>query len=108
MDQTLKKACKILDINVPEAQEWQLAEHVLNYWDVPKLGEDLAREVIFRIVNHVQFPTEDMAREIVGEAENKGIELFPEIGDRDPHMAVYEWLENKYRSEKTTRESKPR
>lgn len=97
MKSALREAHKIIFNEEPgeTTEEWELAREVLANWNVPKLGEDLAKRCIFEIVNHVEFP-EGMTREMVGEAEEKGVELFPEIGDRDPHMAIYEWLEYRY------------
>ena len=80
----------------PKIPEWELAREVMGHWDVPKLGEDLARECIFRIVNHVIFPTDELTREIAGSAEDKSLELFPELEGVDPHMDVIAHLERKY------------
>lgn len=79
-----------------ELKEWQLAREVLGGWNVPKLGEDLAKKCLFEIINHVRFPNNDLTREIVEIAEDKAEELFPELEGRDPHMAVIENLERAY------------
>ena len=98
MNQTLARAYKIIFGHEPtiDLKDWQIAAQILRRWNVPKIGEDLAKECIFIIVNHIEYPSEEMTRVIVGEAEHKGVELFPEIGVRDPSMDVYEWLENRY------------
>ncbi|MEK7645707.1 MAG: hypothetical protein AAB374_01180 [Patescibacteria group bacterium] len=98
MNQTLIKAYKIIFGQEPlaELKDWEVATRILHKWSVPKIGEDLAKECIFAIVNHIKYPSEATTHLIVGEAEEKGVELFPEIGVRDPSMDVYEWLENKY------------
>lgn len=102
MDPTLKQAYLLIFGKEPEAslEDWELAKEVITHWDVPKLGESLAQECIFRIVNHISFPDRRITREIVGEAEEKATELFPELEDRDPHMAVIERLEYEYRMQK--------
>ena len=76
-------------------EPWQIAKEILNNWNVPKLSEELAEECILKIVNHVQCPNKEITTEIVGKAEELGVELFPEIGIHDPSMDVYEWIENK-------------
>ena len=63
---------------------------------MPKLSEDLAKECIFRIVNHTSFPDDELTRHIVGLAEDKAVELFPELEGIDPHMDVIAHLEIKY------------
>lgn len=88
----------------PEMENWQAAADILEHWDVPKLGEELAREVIFQIVLDTQFPDRDgnmeTTKKFVHDAEHKGIELFPEIGDRDPSHDLYAVLRQKYLDEK--------
>jgi hypothetical protein len=84
----------------PSIPEWELARDIMNHWNVPKLGEGLAQECVFRIVNHVIFPTGELTQEIVGLAEDKATELFPELEGVDPHMDVIAHLERKYHERK--------
>ena len=101
MNATLLKAYTIIYDTEPDVhmEEWQIAKFVLEIWDVPKLGEDLAKETLFALINHIYYPAQ-VSREIVGEAELKLPELFPEIGEHDPDMHIAEWLENKYLEQK--------
>lgn len=96
--QTLAEAYKKISGKDPEPtiSEWELARDIMARWSVPKLGEDLARECIFRIVNHVVFPTSELTKETVGIAEDRATELFPELEGVDPHMDVLAHLEHKY------------
>lgn len=102
MEKVLNKAYKVIFEKEPESQkaDWELAREILLNWNVPKMGEDLAKECIFEIIGHVQYPNQEKTTEIVGMAEDKAGELFPEIGEHDPHMDVIEWLEMKYRQTK--------
>lgn len=87
---------KLFDKNSAEKEDWEVAKIVLGGFDVPALGEGLAKEVIFDIVNHIHFPTEEMTREIVGRAEALATELFSELAHtNEPHMAELEYLEYK-------------
>lgn len=76
--------------------DWQVAEDIINHWDVPKLGEDLAKECLFEIILHVTYPDFETTRRIVGHAEELSTELFPELANHDPHMDTIEVLERKY------------
>ena len=91
---------KLFENEPVDLELWQIAKEILNNWNVPKLGEELAEECILQIVNHVRFPNTEITKEIVGKAEELGVELFPEIGIHDPSMDVYEWIENKRVAEK--------
>jgi hypothetical protein len=84
----------------PELQEWEVAKAVLDKWNVPALGEELAKECIFRIVNNTDFPSQEITAEIVGTAEDKATELFSELEGLDPHMDVIAHLERKYHENK--------
>lgn len=72
----------------------------MNNWDVPKLGKDLSKEVIFQVVNHISYPDKEKTTEIVGRAENFATELFRELSDIDPHMDVIAELERVYYEKK--------
>jgi len=72
--------------------EWQIAEAVLANFNVPKLGEELAKKCLLRIVNHTEFPTDEKTRILVGWAESLATELWSDLPD-EPHMAQLEYLE---------------
>jgi hypothetical protein len=91
----------------PTLKEWELARAIMANWDVPALGEDLARECIFRIVNHTDFPTPETTKEVVGLAEDKATELFPELEGVDPHMDVIAHLERQHRERTVPETEKP-
>lgn len=94
MDQALNRAYKIVFGAKPEPgmKNWQVAEKLLDRFDVPKLGEDLAKSCIHRIVNHIEYPDVETTRRIVGRAEGLASELWDELPD-EPHMAEIERLE---------------
>ncbi len=79
----------------PSLVDWQLAEALVNNFRVPVLGEELAKEVIFQIINHVLvYPDRATTTRIVGKAEALASELFSGEGISDePHMADIEHLE---------------
>ena len=88
MDSILTRAYKItFDSDPPEgAVDWQLADALMSNSNVPKLGEDLAKQVIFRAVNHVFYPDRTTTERIVGTAEGFAPELWGDLSD-EPHMA---------------------
>ncbi len=94
MDQTLSRAYKIIFEVEPGLgmEDWQIAEKLLEHFDVPKLGEELAKECIHKIVNHIKYPDRGMTTRIVGRAEGFASELWDELPD-EPHMAEIERLE---------------
>ncbi|MGD0977474.1 MAG: hypothetical protein ABR875_04270 [Minisyncoccia bacterium] len=99
----LIKGYKAIFGKEPEKMEsWELAREIINNFDVSKMGEELAREVIFEVANRVNFPTTEMTREIVGHAENLATELFDELNKsgKEPHMAEIEHLEFKKNNKK--------
>jgi hypothetical protein len=91
----------------PALKEWELAQAIMTHWNVPALGEDLARECIFRIVNHTEFPSPEITKEVVGLAEDKAPELFPELEGIDPHMDVIAHLERQYHKRTALEIEKP-
>ena len=110
-----KQAYKIIFNQEPPAEmkDWEIAREVMNNWNVPKMGEELAQDCIFEIVDVINFPTEELRIEVVGLAENMSTELFPELAGKDePHMDDIAVLKEKYylkRLEKENREfKKPR
>lgn len=99
MNKSIVKAFTLLFGSEPEPdkKEWQIASEILDNWNVPLLGEDLSKECLFRIINHTSFPNSKLTRLIVGIAEEKITELFPELGWQDHvHMDVVAELERKY------------
>lgn len=102
-DNTLKEAYRVMhQADAPDAvSDWEFAQELLAEWNVPLLGEDLAKRCLFQLINHIPKESDETKmREIIGAAEEKLPELFPEIGLKDPDMHVAEWLEYTYREQK--------
>jgi len=94
MESPLVRAyCTIFDQH-PETplEEWQLAQLVLDNFEVAKLGESLAKKSILQIVNHVAFPNQELTTLIVGRAEGFASELWDDLST-EPHMAELEYKE---------------
>lgn len=91
MDQTLARAYKTIFKTEPEtgAEDWQIAEKLLEHFDVRKLDEKLAIKCIHRIVNYIRYPDRKTTTRIVGRAEGLASELWDELPD-EPHMAEIE------------------
>ncbi len=91
MDQTLSRAYKIIFETEPESgiKDWQIAEKLLEHFNIPKLGEELAKECIHRIVNHIKYPDMETTKRVVGRAEGFASELWDELPS-EPHMAEIE------------------
>lgn len=83
-----------------ENEEWRLAQRIVSHWDVPKLGEELALETLFEIINHTEFPDTEITHEVVGKAENLISEFLPELSEHDAHMDIIAYLERKYYEKK--------
>ena len=93
----------------PNAEQWRLAREIIKKWDVPKIGEELALETLFEIINHTHFPDDETTQEIVGRAEELITEFLPELSEHDPHMSVIEFLEGKhYKEKELDKEKEPR
>jgi hypothetical protein len=94
MDPTLKRAYKIIFEAEPEPgmKDWQIAEKLLDRFNVRKLGEELAKECVHRIVNYIKYPDRETTTRIVGRAEGFASELWEGLPD-EPHMAELERLE---------------
>lgn len=92
---------KIFGVDPVDLQTWEIARAVINDFDVPKIGEELARKVILEIVNHVKFPTNKLTKKVVGHAENLATELFDKFNKpgKEPHMAEFEYLEWKKKNQ---------
>jgi hypothetical protein len=97
-------AYKIIHMQEPSSElaDWQVAEAVLNDFRVRELGDDLAKSVIYEIVNYVHFPNQETTTRIVGHAENLATELWDELPD-EPHMADIAHLEYKEQQRRSTR-----
>lgn len=96
--QTLNKAYKIIFKYSPDdLKEWEIARDLMNNFNIQLLGEDLAKKVIFKVVNHIIYPNNEIAKEVVGRAEGFAGELFEELRDVDDiHMDDIADLERKY------------
>lgn len=97
MDQILKDGYTKIAGHEPNSdmKDSELARWLMDNWDPRLTGEDLAKECLFRIINHTIFPTPEITREIVEMAESRIGELI-DIGEHDPHMAFVEVLERNY------------
>jgi hypothetical protein len=91
MDSILSEAYDLIFSRRPPEHmpDWQLAERILDTFNVPLLGEELARRCIFRIVNHIEYPDRQTTVRLVGRAESYAGELWPDLSD-EPHMADIE------------------
>lgn len=89
-------------------KDWKIAEKILSRWDVPVLGEDLALETLFEIINHIIYPNIEITRRVVGRAENLISEFLPEFApdNADAHMDYMAFAEHKYYEEKKAKEER--
>ena len=96
MSNAINRAYQILLNKLPgqEMADWQIAEAILNEFNVPKLGEELAKKCLISIISDISYPTQAITTHIVGRAENLATELWEDLSD-EPHMAEFEW--KKYR-----------
>lgn len=87
MDSVLKEAyIKIFENEPIESMKtWEVAEKIMSNWNVPKMGESLARNVIFRVVNHTEYPNDDISRNVIGTALEFSTELWDDLPD-EPHV----------------------
>jgi hypothetical protein len=106
MDAVIRKAYAVIFSRQPdpELSDWEVAESVLDSFNVPLLGEDLAKACIFRIVNHIEYPDQQTTTRVVGRAEAYAAELWDDLSD-EPHMA--DLAVKEYEQEKTDRASVP-
>ncbi|OHA93133.1 MAG: hypothetical protein A3E02_01635 [Candidatus Zambryskibacteria bacterium RIFCSPHIGHO2_12_FULL_38_34] len=108
MVQELEEAYKKIFNKEPgNLENWEIAKDLMNNWNVPILGEDLAKRVIFKVVNHVIFPSDEITKEVVLKAENKATELFNELKTDEPHMDQIAILEREYYEKKRKEENNP-
>lgn len=86
----LPKAYRILfgQYPYPTMEEWEIAADILNNWNVPALGEELAEWCTSRIIVWTEFPSEILTRKYVGIAEDKHYEFSER--DCDVHCADVE------------------
>jgi hypothetical protein len=106
MAKALQEAYKIIFGKDPAEglQEREIGREVIEHFDGRKRSEDLAKECVFRVVNHTIFPNSEVTREVVGRAEDIATELFPELEGVDPHMDVIAHLERVYHEKKEQKE----
>lgn len=88
---------------VEEMDEASLALEVLNSWDASRLGKDLAKETLFRIINHTPFPTGPLNETAKSRAEDNLRELFPEL-EHGHSKEMIKDLEEAYWKEKAEKE----
>lgn len=69
--------------------EWMVAEKVLDYFDIRRLGEERARIFLMEVITNHHFPSQHIRR-VVLKAEELAVEVFPEINTDEPHMAELE------------------
>ena len=96
MDTTLKEAYVAIFGRDPPAstEDWQLADTIIENWDVPKIGENSAKQVIFRVVNHTHYPDNSTSQRVLGRALAFATELWNDLPD-EPHVAQIEYKEFK-------------
>ena len=82
----LVKAYEIIFGKPPEMPDWWTAEKLMEHFDVPKLGERLAAQCLFEIVDGIHYPDRESTTRIVGRAEGFLSEIFPEL-NQEPHMS---------------------
>ncbi len=100
-NKTLNRAYKIIFETEPEldAEDWQIAEKLMRNFDMQKLGEDLAKEVVYAVVLDIKIPNQEKTTEIVGMAEGFAGELWDDLPD-EVHMADLERKRFSERQEK--------
>lgn len=93
MDNDLTQAyIKIFGENPTVNSDWQLAEKIVENWNVPKLGEDLAKLAVLKAINGVNYPDDETAKQIMAKFLSLATELWPELPE-EPHVAQIEYLE---------------
>jgi hypothetical protein len=90
----LREAYEMLFSHAPDPImiEWQIAEAILDNFNVPKIGENSAKKCIYEIVNHIVYPDDETMWRIVNRAEGFATELWDDLPD-EPHMAEIEYKE---------------
>lgn len=88
---------KTLNCGPSDLDDWQIAEKLMDNFNVSVIGENDARKVLIEIINHIQFPDQETKRRVVLRAENLSTEIFDEFNkpNKEPHMAEFEHLENR-------------
>ena len=88
-----------------ETEEYHVASKILDEWNVPKLGEDLAKETLFSILKYTPFPSPALSDSIQGRAEEKIMELYHHSFEHgDDVKEVIKELEEAYWKEKAEKE----
>lgn len=70
-------------------------------FNIPLLGDELAKDVILEAVNSTQYPDKETLHEVVGLAEGFASEIFTEYDkheNAEPHMAELEWIQHQRRN----------
>lgn len=73
-------------------KKWELAKTIMSNWNVPKMGESLAKKVIFSVVNHTEYPDDNIRRSVIGIALAFSTELWDDLPD-EPHVDQLEYKE---------------
>lgn len=94
MGDTLKLAYITLVGSPPDAslEKWRIAEAIVRHWDFQKLDEELAKKLVFAIVNHTTYPNSEAGKAVVRGALNIAREIWVELPD-EPHVNQIEHLE---------------
>lgn len=88
-----------------DTEEWVLASEVLDNWDVSKLGEELAKETLFKIRKNTPFPTVPISNSVEIRVREKLMELYPHsFEEGDDIESVIKQLEEAFWKEKAERE----
>lgn len=80
--------------------EWEYAGVVLDNFNVPMIGEELAFEFLLDVINYVPFPSY-IKRKYVGKAEAYIEEMLNLSGDHEIHMEEAAVMEQMLREGKT-------
>ena len=98
MDATLREAYKIAFDREPDTdtEDWQLAEAILSRFTVPKLGENLAKRCVLKIINHVAFPDPERTQQVITRAVGFATELWDDLPSEPSteDLARKEYLED--------------
>lgn len=102
MDSAANRAFKKIFSKEPEdLEQWELAQQVLKNFNIPLLGDELAKDVILEAVNSTKYPNRETLHEVVGLAEGFASEIFAEYDkheNAEPHMAELEWIQQQRRN----------
>lgn len=85
---------------------WQKTELVLEKFDVPRLGEELAAKVLCEIITTVHFPNDAISYRNVLRAESLLAEVLDINPDHEIHMDEVEIIENQFKRGESLEEVK--